>query len=141
MTEPLEDMLKRHEGFRRSAYQDSAGYWTIGFGRMIDIRLNGGLTQEEALYLLRNDIATTRSWLSRHFPAFNKLDPRRQDALINMGINLGETRLRGFQRMWLALEHDDHEVAAAEMLRSRWADQMGRRAEELAEMMRRGTAE
>ena len=31
--------LKRSEGFVSNAYQDSEGFWTIGYGRLIDKRL------------------------------------------------------------------------------------------------------
>ena len=32
----LKDLLKLHEGFKSSVYQDTEGYWTIGIGRMVD---------------------------------------------------------------------------------------------------------
>ena len=42
------EQLKRHEGLRLHAYADSLGYTTIGYGRMIDKRKGGGITEREA---------------------------------------------------------------------------------------------
>ena len=52
----LKDLLKLHEGFKSSVYQDTEGYWTIGIGRMVDPKLGGGISLDEAEYLLENDI-------------------------------------------------------------------------------------
>ena len=52
----LAKSLKQDEGFKPSAYKDSLGYLTIGYGRMIDERLGGYLSEEEAGFLLENDI-------------------------------------------------------------------------------------
>lgn len=52
----LAKSLKQEEGFKPHAYKDSLGYLTIGYGRMIDERLGGYLSEEEAGFLLENDI-------------------------------------------------------------------------------------
>jgi lysozyme len=43
--------------------------------------------------------------------------------------------------MWEAIEADDFEEAAAQMLSSKWAEQVKQRAVELAEIMRHGQEE
>jgi lysozyme len=58
--------------------------------------------------------------------------------LINMAFNLGLTKLRQFKMMWAAIEDNDFEVAAQEMLNSKWASDVGKRALELSEQMRTG---
>ena len=50
------DDLKRHEGLKLHAYQDHLGYWTIGYGRLIDKERGGGISETEAETLLENDI-------------------------------------------------------------------------------------
>jgi lysozyme len=55
-----------------------------------------------------------------------------------MAHNLGQTRLAGFHRLREAVKEQDWEQAAAEMLDSRWAKQVGQRAVRLAEQMRKG---
>jgi len=62
----------------------------------------------------------------------------RQAVLVDMAFNLGRAGLASFQKMRAALALGDFERAAAEMLDSLWARQVGRRARELAEMMQTG---
>ena len=55
-----------------------------------------------------------------------------------MAFNVGLPRLRGFKRMWAALENHDYEEAAKEMIDSKWARQVKTRAYTLARMMESG---
>lgn len=135
--------LATDEGCSRHAYQDSEGYWTIGVGRLIDERRGGGITREEAFYLLRNDIATAEADLDALEPRWRQLDSDRQLVLINMAFNLGQTRFAGFKRFWQAIGAflDGQgaiclSVAADEMMASKWARQVGVRATRLADRMR-----
>ena len=43
-----------------------------------------------------------------------------------------------FKRMLAAIEKGDWDTAALEALNSKWADQVGARAKEIAEMLRTG---
>lgn len=132
------DQLTRHEGFRRSAYQDSKGYWTIGIGRMIDKRLNGGLTEEEARYLLLNDLDRCASDLDAKLPWWKSLSDNRRYVLLNMCFNLGITKLLGFKNTLAMVQRGDYKGAAKGMLNSLWAKQVGDRAKELAKQMEQG---
>lgn len=134
----LRQDLIEDEGEVNHAYQDSEGYWTIGVGRMIDKRRGGGITHEEAMYLLDNDIHRSMGDLFTHHPEVHGLDDVRMEVLINMTFNLGIVRLSGFKNMWAAIKENDFDRAAAEMLDSKWARQVGRRATKLAERMRTG---
>ena len=53
-----------------------------------------------------------------------------------MAFNLGQTRLAGFKRLRAAALAGDWDRAAAEALDSRWASQTGRRAAEVAALLR-----
>jgi len=55
-----------------------------------------------------------------------------------MAYNLGVLGVMGFQRMWAAIYAKDYEEAARQMLNSKWSKQVGRRAVELAKIMRTG---
>jgi lysozyme len=55
-----------------------------------------------------------------------------------MCFNLGMPRLRQFRNMLAALEAGDFETAAREALDSRWAGQVGARAERIAAQIRDG---
>jgi len=133
----LKDLLIKHEGEILHAYLDSEGYLTIGVGHLIDKRRGGGIPHDIAILLLDMDIATHTAE-ARQFPWFDTLDPVRQDVVINMIFNLGVNGFKGFKKMILALEFGDYQEAAAQMLDSKWANQVGNRAVELAEMMRTG---
>ena len=56
-----------------------------------------------------------------------------------MAFNLGFFGLMKFRMMRGAISSGDFELAAREMLDSKWARQEGGRAKELAEQMRTGT--
>lgn len=131
----IETLLEKHEGYRRHPYQCPAGYLTIGIGRNLEAI---GIRRHEALYLLREDIREFTSGIRERFPEFDTLDEIRRAVLVDMGFNLGIAGLFQFRRMFDALRAGDWDQAAVEMLASRWAVQVGRRATELAGMMRRG---
>ena len=131
----LRAMLIRYEGLRLKPYRDAESKLTIGVGRNLD---DEGITRAEALMLLDNDIATVRRDVTRAFPWFPGLDPVRKDVVLTMVFNLGLPRFRRFEKTIAAIRAGDWESAAREMLKSRWANQVGKRALELAAMMERG---
>lgn len=128
--------LKRHECLRLHAYQDHLGYWTIGYGRMIDERKGGGISEAEAEHLLANDIDRIAARL-QHERGFRNAPFTVKRALANMAFQLGIAGLLSFKRMWRALEQQDYERAADEALDSKWADQTPDRAHEVAEWIRK----
>ena len=133
----LIEMLKRHEGSKKFAYRCTQNKLTIGVGRNIDEDGGLGLSEDEIIYLLENDLARTAFELGE-FPWFSGLDDVRRDAMIDICFNIGITRLKGFTMALGAMARDDYDTAATEFLRSKWADQVGNRAKELAAMIRTG---
>lgn len=136
--EALKAQLRRHEGVIDHAYQDSEGYWTIGVGRLIDERRGGKLRPDEIDLLLENDVQNVMLELDRILPWWRGLSENRQLVLADMAFNLGIVRLQGFRNALAAMQAGEWDRAAAEMLDSLWARQVGRRATTLAEMMRVG---
>lgn len=130
----LTKQLERDEGLRLKPYKCSAGKLTIGIGRNLDDR---GITEVEALSLLRNDIDIVEAELTK-LPIYHKLDAVRQTVLANLAFNLGTPGLLKFRKMWIALDQGDFQTAANEMLNSTWAQQVGIRAARLSKMMREG---
>jgi len=131
----LKVQLVKHEGLELMPYKCTAGKLTIGVGRNIEDR---GISYAEAMMLLENDLMLYSSELGKAFPIVRELDTVRKMTLINMAFNLGLTKLRQFKMMWAAIEDNDFEVAAQEMLNSKWASDVGKRALELSEQMRTG---
>ena len=138
MPELIESLLLRDEGFRRSAYQDHLGYWTIGIGKLIDARKGGGLTFPEALYLLRNEVSAKEADIRSHLPWYDGLDEVRKAVLLSMAFQMGSMGLLAFRNTLRAVEAGRWDDAADGMLSSRWAQQTPLRAHRLATAMRTG---
>ncbi len=132
------DQIKEDEGLVLHAYQDHLGFWTIGYGRLIDKRKGGGISEEEALYLLKNDVSARLPVLENAIPFFARLNDARKAVLLNMSFQLGITGLLKFKSTLAFIEAGDFENASANMLKSLWAKQTPPRAKRLAEQMRTG---
>jgi lysozyme len=132
---PLEKQLIRHEGVRARPYRCTAGCLTIGIGRNLDAN---GLNEDEIMLMLRNDIKDVEFSLEKHLPWFSRLDPVRQDVLVNMGFNLGVSGLLGFKQTLEHVERGEYADAAKHMLSTKWAGQVGKRSRELAQQMQTG---
>lgn len=131
----LEDLLLKHEGMMNKPYFCSSGKLTIGIGRNIE---DNGITKDEAVILLKNDIERCEQEARKYFPWFDSLGLARQDVILSMIFNLGITRLLGFKNLISAIAKQDFKLAAEEMLASLWAKQVKARASELSEMMKTG---
>ena len=89
--------------------------------------------------MLERDIQDCEQWLIDEIPdVYNKLDEVRQSVLLNMCFNLGIKGLLEFKNTLSFIGAGDWERAANNMLASKWAKQVGMRAIELSEMMRKG---
>jgi lysozyme len=134
----LHDQLLRDEGLRLFPYIDMRGKLTIGVGRNLS---DDGISQDEAMALLTNDIAAATKSLETTLPWAMALDPVRLDALINMTFNIGIGGLCEFRHMLAAVQAGDWVEARNQMLDSAWANQVGSRAQRLAIQMETGVAQ
>jgi lysozyme len=139
MSEKLIAMLKRHEGVESHAYHCSENKVTIGVGRNVDKSGGLGLSDDEVDYLLQNDIDRVSSELDSEYDWFAGLDDVRQDVMVDISFNLGQTRLRAFKKALSAMAEGDWSEAADQFMDSRWSGQVGNRAKELTEMIRTGS--
>lgn len=129
--------LKRDEGCRLHAYQDSVGVWSIGYGQNlqvleIDLELAERWLQEAACETYGKLIS---AWEGL---GYERLDEVRERAILNMAYNLGVTGFFTFKHFIAALNAKDWSAAATHMLDSKWADQVGGRARRLACMILTG---
>ncbi len=133
----LQRLLIKHEGMRLKPYEDVLTEdITIGVGRNLD---SLGLTEDEVMYLLTNDIVRCDKELLNNFKWYPELCRARQDALINLCFNLGITRLLTFKKALQAMADKDYLKAADEFLDSKWATQVGsNRSDDIACMIRTG---
>ena len=131
----LAEQLKKHEGVRLKPYTDTVGKLTLGIGRNLEDK---GITEQEALFMLNNDVDYFYTKLDKRLDWFKLLNNARQNVLVNMAFNLGVAGLLTFKDTLKLISVGRYKEAAEEMLNSKWAGQVGYRAQELAEQMRTG---
>lgn len=127
------ERLIKEEGLELKPYVDSVGKLTIGIGRNLDDR---GITEEEAYFLCRNDMAIAYRECKNNFKFFDDLPDDAQLVLADMCFNMGITKLKTFTKTMQLIEKHDFKAASVEMLDSLWARQVGKRAVELSEILK-----
>jgi len=127
-------MLRRHEGVEPYGYQCTEGKLTVGVGRNIDPEGGLGLSADEIDYLLENDINRTIADLEK-FTWYAGLNENQQAGLVDFHFNVGGTTFRKFKNMIAALADGDYAEAAKELLDSRYAKQVGKRAKTIAALI------
>jgi len=130
----LTESLRKHEGLRLLPYKDTEGFLTIGFGTNLD----AGISIQQATALMTCKITECEKELDRNHHNWRDHNEARQNVLMEMQYNLGAPRLKKFVKMWAALDDEDYNHAALEMLASRWREQVGQRARTLANQMQSG---
>ena len=123
------------EGRRARIYLDSVGKVTGGVGRNLTDR---PFSEDEMDLMLKNDIKGAARDLDRRLPWWRQMSEARQNVLANMCFNMGIDRLLGFVKALDLMRASRYDAAAAEMLDSKWAKQVGDRADRLAATMRKG---
>lgn len=121
------------EGLRLKPYRCPAGKLTLGVGRNLDDR---GITRDEAMVMLDNDIQDFWAKLQTELPWLPGAPEPVQEALLNMCFNLGLGGLLAFKNTLALIKGGDYAGAAAAMLDSQWARQVGGRAQRLSDMVR-----
>lgn len=131
----LVDIIKREEGLRLRPYVDTVGKVTIGYGRNLS---DVGITVAEAEAFLARDLDTAERAVRQALPWTAQLDEVRYAVLVDMSFNMGIATLLQFKQTLRWVQAGAYDLAAGAMLASKWAGQVGPRADRLAEMMRTG---
>lgn len=107
------DLIKKYEGFRPQAYQDSIGVWTIGYGTT---RINGQpvkagmtITQDHALQLVQQEV--NKLWSQIEQITKVNLNDNQMNALVDFAYNLGFNALKNSTLMRLVNESKFAEAA------------------------------
>lgn len=124
-----------HEGFRDRPYRDTVGKLTIGYGWNID---DTPMEREAAEVQLTKKLEKCEVECNRSIDFFGNLTQARREVLVEMCFNLGLEGLLGFKNTLNLMGLSRHEEAASQMLLSKWATQVGKRAKDLSEKYRRG---
>lgn len=85
-------VIKRFEGFRRKAYKDSVGIWTIGYGSTfypsgVRVKEGDSITQDEAESMMRYVVDLFASSIKPLITS--ELTQNQFDALISFAYNVG----------------------------------------------------
>jgi lysozyme len=123
----VKDLILKHEELRLKPYRDTVGKLTIGVGRNLD---DVGISEDEAMHMLENDIKRCENELKEIFENFDELPDNVKTVLTDMIFNLGKTRFLGFKNMIQAIKENDFKRAAKEAKNSRWCRQVKTRCED-----------
>lgn len=149
----LYSQISKHEGIKSSVYNDTHKHPTIGIGFNLDDRSNQQklaklglnlnellsgkeLSQNQIKQLYNLSLTTAYADAKKFLPNLQTHPVEVQKAIIDMSFNLGSNKLMQFKKLRNALATRNYKLAAAEMLNSNWASQVGRRAQTLASMVR-----
>lgn len=148
--EPLREqaVIKKDEGVRKDkdgnhvAYKDTLKIPTGGRGHVLT-------KEEKKLYpkgtIISNE--TVDAWFKEDMLKADsdltelleekavRVPDEVYDILLNMNFNVGKKSLKGFKKMWAAVEVEDWGTVAAEMENSKWFKQVGNRAVRLVARM------
>lgn len=140
-----EMIIKLEEGYSQREYHCSEGFRSIGFGRKLSSIKYEPLTnqvaneKEELKFLRERNAENIGRIVAYNAKAWNNCNMARQAVLLSLAYQLGIAGLMKFKKMWLALERNDFESAAKEMLDSLWAKQTPNRARRQAKTMKDGS--
>ncbi len=81
-------IVKEFEGLRLTAYQDSVGVWTIGYGHTgPEVKPGMTITQAQADSYLQSDLSKFANCVNTYITA--RLNPNQVGALISWSYNVG----------------------------------------------------
>jgi GH24 family phage-related lysozyme (muramidase) len=140
MTDLATQLIQECEGCRLTAYLDTRGLPTIGWGHLLDSSKDWTgytITQERADQLLQADMGSARSYAAL-FPHFQDMNEVRQAVCVSMCYQLGSKPLH-WPNFMAALGREDYAQAATAGRDSDWwRVQTPKRAEREMSMMETG---
>jgi len=95
-----------------------------------------GITKDEAEWLMCNDIDTAIKQLKTSLIWFEDAHPVIQEVLVDMCFNMGINTLLTFKATLKLMSLHQYPEAAEQMLKSKWAKQVKKRAKELSERVK-----
>jgi len=115
----VKQMLVRHEGVVCHVYKCTAEppRNTIGCGRNLD---DNGISEEEAMYLLDNDIKRVKEELNMNFGAWRTMPEKARMVCIDMTFQMGITGFMKFRKTRQLMELGMWLEASEEILDSKY---------------------
>lgn len=138
----LKEQLKIDEGVKYEIYEDHLGYATFGIGHLITDAdeeygwpIGTKVSEDRVNEVFKTDVQKFINETQKVFPDLINKPDNIQIVLINMCFNLGAPRLSKFKKFIAAINDEQWIEAAVEMMDSRWARQVGPRAERLKQIV------
>ncbi len=129
----LKEMIKSNEGCRLTAYVDSRGNLTIGYGHLL--KFGSSIPQNAADAIFDADFEKACA----EYNSLNlELDPGRRAVIIDMIFNMGIATVRKFNMMIKYLHDKNWILAAYELMNSEYARQVPERAKRNRDRLLRG---
>ena len=121
----IKAMLVRHEGLVCHLYQCKANKTSIGVGRNLS---DVGISEDEAMYLLNNDIKRTTEDLDKNYGAWITFPVEARMVCIDLVFNLGITGFMKFKKTRQLMELGMWLEASEELLDSKYHIQLPSRS-------------
>jgi len=137
------NLIAGHEGVRTRPYKDSLGKWTIGVGHLIGDgstlppEWNREFSKDEVMKLYQQDFSKHQQAASG-IPGYNKLNEKGQAVLADLTYNMGPSWYKKWPHFTAAIKAGDVEGAADQLASSKWATQVGKRAQDDIGLLRQG---
>lgn len=118
------ELIKKFEGCKLTAYRDSVGVWTIGFGHTKDVKAGMVITAEQAEQFLKDDVVYFENGVNKLLKTLKTAVTQNQfDALISFAFNLGLGNLRKStlaKKLYVMQQNDRDSVQAVADEFPRW---------------------
>lgn len=92
------NLIKSHEGLMLSAYEDTGGVWTIGYGHTKDVYAGQKITEEEAEQFLKEDLEWAEQSVNDLIVV--NISQKQYDSLVSFVFNVGVNQ---FKQSWVLL--------------------------------------
>jgi lysozyme len=142
-TSKLREQLKIDEGVKYEVYDDHLGYKTFGIGHLVTPEdeeygspCGTPIAVDRVNSVFDKDVETYISESEKVFGNLQQMPEEVQQVIVNMCFNMGAPRLSQFKKFIKAIHDEDWKTASVEMLDSRWAKQVGERANRLSDRIK-----
>jgi lysozyme len=118
MYDNIKEMLIKNEGLILHVYKCKNDFLSLGVGRNLDAN---GISEDEAMYLLENDIERVINSLDKNWKVWRTFEPLAQEVCIDCTFQMGITGWMNFRRTRALMEMGCFLEASEEILRSKYA--------------------
>ena len=139
----LREQLKIDEGVKYEVYDDHLGYKTFGIGHLVKstdeeygVPVGTPVSEERVNSVFDKDVITYIDESKKVFGNLEDMPGEVQQVIVNMCFNMGAPRLSQFKKFIKAIHDEEWATASIEMLDSKWANQVGERANRLSDRIK-----